>query len=170
MKKRSCLFCSFALLFSFVELKTTKTSSEAKNCLSLKCFFVPSRSFCGRPLMSFGGQCATKKYELLRFEMINFSYQNKQLNRQALRFSALSEQNRSCGAYTSPKPRLWTAYGREEKLMFVRPSVLRKIIDFCEGDLWGVTRLLSTGSLHLWFWAVRKWIAVNEANEYNQPV
>ena len=39
-----------------------------------------------------------------------FSYQNKQLNRQALRFSALSEQNRSCGAYTSPKPRLWTAY------------------------------------------------------------
>ena len=41
--------------------------------------------------------------------------------------------------------------GSEEKLMSVLRSsfVLKKIIDFCEGDLEGVTRLLSTGSLNL---------------------
>ena len=41
--------------------------------------------------------------------------------------------------------------GSEEKLMSVLRSsfVLKKIIDFCEGDLGGVTRLLSTGSLNL---------------------
>ena len=40
--------------------------------------------------------------------------------------------------------------GSEEKLMFVlRSSFVTKIIDFCEGDLGCVTRLLSTGSLNI---------------------
>ena len=38
--------------------------------------------------------------------------------------------------------------GSDEKLMSVRPLV-NKIIDFCEEDLEGGTRLLSTGSLSL---------------------
>ena len=37
--------------------------------------------------------------------------------------------------------------GSEEKLMFVLRASVRKIIDFCEGDLGCATRLLSTGSL-----------------------
>ena len=39
--------------------------------------------------------------------------------------------------------------GSEEKLMSVRASFVRKIIDFCEGNLETWTRLLSTGSLKL---------------------
>ena len=38
IKKRSSLFCFFSLLFTFVELKTTKTSTEVKKspfCLVL---------------------------------------------------------------------------------------------------------------------------------------
>ena len=38
MKKRSCLFCFFSLLFTFIELKTTKTSSAVKNCLFFQVF------------------------------------------------------------------------------------------------------------------------------------
>jgi len=59
--------------------------------------------------------------------------------------------------------------GSAEKLMSVlRSSSVRKIIDFCEGDLGGVTRLLSTGSLNLRFRVIRKWIAVNEVKTYRK--
>ena len=51
--------------------------------------------------------------------------------------------------------------------IFRLPPV-RKIIDFCEGDLEGASLLLSTGSLNLWFWAIGKWIAVNEDSSYRK--
>ena len=46
---------------------------------------------------------------------------------------------------------LFPSVGTRKKVVrpSVRPSVLRKIIDFCEGDMEGVTPLLSTGSLNV---------------------
>ena len=50
------------------------------------------------------------------------------------------------------------------------PSLLTRIIDFCERHLEGVTRLLDLGGLSLGFWVIRKWIAVNVVNEWEQSV
>ena len=49
-------------------------------------------------------------------------------------------------------------------------SASRKIIDFCERYLEGVTGLLDLGSLSLGFWVIRKWIVVNVFNEWCWPV
>ena len=63
MKKRSCLFCFFALLFTFVELKNTKTSSEVKKLDFLPNFFV--QLLVSKTGVMRGNQEKVKKYTKL---------------------------------------------------------------------------------------------------------
>ena len=52
----------------------------------------------------------------------------------------------------------------------LRPSVLREIIDFCEGEQKAASLLLSTGGLHDWFWRIQKWTALKCFKEWYRPV
>ena len=66
-KKRSCLFCFFSLVFTFVELKTTKTSNAVKHFsvsssfLWKNKFSIPHRR---SELMIFDGPYASENIEI----------------------------------------------------------------------------------------------------------
>ena len=57
--------------------------------------------------------------------------------------------------------------------MFVCLSVclsVRKIIDFCEADMEGASRLLDTGTLRLRFSRIQKWMPLNEDKKYQEHI
>ena len=47
---------------------------------------------------------------------------------------------------------------------------VRRIIDFCEGDMEGASPLLSTGSLNFWFWRIQKWTPLKKFKSWYRPV
>ena len=73
-------------------------------------FFVPSRSFAVGRSEALMGKMSPKWRNYAILSRNPTSGHSKQLNEQVLWISAQTEQYKSCGAYTSPKPRIWTAY------------------------------------------------------------
>ena len=103
MKKRSCLFCFFSLRFTFVELKTTKTSSAVKH-FSFSSSFWRKKKFSTphrrSELMIFDGSYASENIEICIIGN-NFFFVAKPTT-----ISLSSVNMKSNG----PKEKLWRVY------------------------------------------------------------
>ena len=106
MKKRSCLFCYFSFLFSFVELKNTKTSSEVKKLDFLPNFFV--QLLVSKTGVMRGNQEKVKKYTKLAIKYSG--YEKSTQGWATLWIWSESEHYPSVSVYFSPIPSIDFTY------------------------------------------------------------
>ena len=119
------LFLYSTVRFCWVE--NDENFERRKKLFPAKCFFCATpnwRSFAAGRSWALMGKMSPKCRNYAILSKVTVCDHNKVLNKQPLRFSAWLEQYKSCGAYTSPKPSLWTAYYRSSVFENLRCSQL----------------------------------------------